>query len=114
MLQNIAGPVWSTAGGITEAISRNAWKELQGEESNIARDFARISYQLMPGRSAWFAQVFLRKLVLDTLVNASDPEAYKYFQRREQDLRKKHGNEAFPGLEEGSGIEGLSNFLNTL
>jgi hypothetical protein len=96
MQETLMGPVaglavdsWKLAGG-------NAMELIQGKNTHAGREAVNFAGRYTPVLSSlWYTRAAYRRVMLDQLQYALDPEAHKNFREAEQRLRREYDQEYF-------------------
>lgn len=98
LAEALAGPTVSLLGQGARLTVGNLQDLAEGERTNFGREGVRFLEQLIPGKTAWFAQLALERLVFDEVQKMVDPRASESFaaqmraaERRNQDFFARPG-----------------------
>ncbi|WP_131819195.1 hypothetical protein [Sphingomonas jatrophae] len=87
-IANVIDPAQRLAFGVPGAIGGD-------ERSNLGREAERLFENNLPGSTLWYARLAARRLWLDRMREAADPQAHASWRRQQQRLRKDYGQAYF-------------------
>lgn len=73
-------------------------------DANPGRALVRAAEDFTPGSTAWFAQLFLERMIFDTVQQMADPDAHRAFRAESRYAEDEEGTRYF--VEPGEGLFG--------
>lgn len=96
LASTVAGPVVSAAGDVVGVAASNINAAVQGKNTSVGRDVARMQAKYTPFlSSAWYARTAYSRLVSDNVAAFLDPEAELLFRRRLKQQIRDYGTQPF-------------------
>lgn len=102
--ETVAGPVVGAFSDASRLTVGNVYAALDGKDPKLGADIAATLGRYTPGGSIWYLRALYERAVVDQVRAVLDPEADKYFRRRETAAKRDYGSgywwrpgEAAPG-----------------
>ena len=97
ILNTLAGPVFGTQIPAATRLTVGNLQELvkEGEAKNVGRELTRFVKLMTPGRSLWYGQLAMERLIFDEMQKMVDPNANEAFRRIERRARSERGQRFF-------------------
>jgi hypothetical protein len=111
-MDTLLGPVWSLGLKGFDLSIGNLKQALDGDDTDMGREFSRFVEQNMPGRSTWYARLAFERMLFDNLDRLLDPEAEKEFAKVEKKRREERRQDYF--ARPGRGIQRLPDLTKML
>lgn len=89
--QTLAGPAVGLVDTVLDISVGNAQKALAGEDTEIGKDAIAMARRYTPlASSLWYTRTAYRRVILDQLQYAADPQAHRKFRAQEKKLFREH------------------------
>lgn len=92
--QTLAGPSVQLASDLMGATAGNAQELAKGDATNAGREVIALASKWTPlASSLWYTRAAYRRVLLDQLSHATDPEAHRRFRAQERNLYRERSQE---------------------
>ncbi len=96
----LAGPVFAAGEDVGRIALANVRQAIEGRDTNIGSEAARIIRMYTPGTSLWYARAALDRMAWDQTRMLMDPDYAEAFRRQERRSNRDFGNDYYwpPGV----------------
>lgn len=91
--EQVAGAMFSSLTPFARSLTKAGKAASEGEDTTLAADLSRATYNMLPGRSLWYLNLAGQRYIKDGLTKALDPEADKKFRRMRSRLENDSGQQ---------------------
>lgn len=91
--ETVAGPVVGFFNDLRKLTVGNLFELATGEDTNFAKEFTQFTSRYLPGKSIWYMDLALQRMVFDQLELMADPKAPQNMRRMESRYRNEFGQE---------------------
>ena len=87
------GPAIGVPENIYDMIMGNLQKKLQGKDTDVGLDAARLIQSNIPGQNLWYTRLLFERFVFDNVKAIVDPNYHRRIDKHTRDMKKNYNQE---------------------